>query len=49
MNAFNNTKTNEELDKLFDKIANKLAALKKLVKIMSIDNEKKRINNVIKC
>ena len=48
VNTFNNTKTNEELDKLFDKIANKLGVLKKLVKIVSGDTEKKIINNVIK-
>ena len=48
VNAFNNTKTNEQLDKLFDKIANKLTTLRKLVKIVSNITEKKRINNVIK-
>ena len=46
--AFNNTKTDEERDELFDKIVNKLSALKKLVKIVSSETEKKRINNVIK-
>ena len=30
VDAFNNTKTNKELDKLFDEITNKLSALKKL-------------------
>ena len=48
MLAFNNTKTDEERDELFDKIVNKLSALKKLVKIVSSETEKKRINNVIK-
>ena len=46
MNAFNNTKTNEELDELFDNIDKKLAAFKKLVKIVSNITTKK-INNVI--
>ena len=45
MNAFNNTKTNKDLNKLFHKIANKLGALKMLLKIVSNDTEKK---NVIK-
>ena len=48
MVAFNNIKTDEELDELFDKIVNKLSTLKKLVKIVSNETEKKRINNVIK-
>ena len=48
MLAFNNTKTDEERDELFDKIVNKLSTLKKLVKIVSNKTEKKRINNVIK-
>ena len=39
--AFNNTKTNKERDELFDKINNKLGALKKLVKIVSDTTEKK--------
>ena len=30
VDAFNNTKANKELDKLFDEITNKLSALKKL-------------------
>ena len=34
VDGFNNTKTNEELYELFDKIANKLTTLKKLVKIV---------------
>ena len=46
--AFNNTKTDEERDELFDKIVNKLSALNKLLKIVSNETEKKRINNVIK-
>ena len=48
MVALNNIKTDEELDELFDKIVNKLSTLKKLVKIVSNETEKKRINNVIK-
>ena len=48
MVAFNNIKTDEELDELFDKIVNKLSTLKKLLKIVSNKTEKKRINNVIK-
>ena len=46
--AFNNTKTDEERDELFDKIVNKLSTLKKLVKIVSSETERRRINNVIK-
>ena len=46
--AFNNTKTDEERDELFDKIVNKLSALNKLLKIVSNETEKKRIDNVIK-
>ena len=46
--AFNNTKTDEELDKLFNKIDNKLNLLKKLINTVSDITEKKRINNVIK-
>ena len=45
--AFNNTKTDEERDELFDKIV-KLSTLKKLVKMVSSETERKRINNVIK-
>ena len=48
MGAFNNIKTDEELDKLFDKIVNKSSTLKELVKIASNKTEKKRINKVIK-
>ena len=48
VDAFNNTKTNKELDKLFDEITNKLSALKKLVSTVSNTTEKKRINNLIK-
>ena len=39
--AFNNTKTDEEHDELFDKIVNKLSSLKKLLKIVSSETEKK--------
>ena len=46
VDVFNNTKTNEELDKLFNNIDKKLTTLKKLVKIVSDLTEKKRINNV---
>ena len=46
--AFNNIKTDDEFDELFEKIDNKLSTLKKLVKIVSNKIEKKRINNVIK-
>ena len=46
--AFNNTKTDEERDELFDKIVNKLSTLKKLVKIVSSETERRRINNVVK-
>ena len=48
MDALDNTKTDEELDELFDKITNKLAVLKKLINTMSDIAEKKRIDNVIK-
>ena len=41
MLAFNNTKTDEERDELFDKIVNKLNTFKKLVKIVSSESEKK--------
>ena len=41
MDAFNNTKTNKELDKFFDRIVSKLGTLKQLAKIVSNDNEKK--------
>ena len=46
--AFNNIKTDEEFDELFDKIDNKLSILKNLVKIVSNKTERKMINNVIK-
>ena len=46
VDVFNDTKTNEELDKLFNNIDKKLTTLKKLVKIVSDLTEKKRINNV---
>ena len=39
--AFNNTKTDEECDELFDKIVNKFSTLKKFVKIVSSETEKK--------
>ena len=39
--AFNNTKTDEERDELFDKIVNKLNTFKKLVQIVSSESEKK--------
>ena len=42
--AFNNTKTNKERDELFDKINNKLGALKKLVKIVSDTTTEKKKN-----
>ena len=48
MDALDNTKTDEELDELFDKITNKLAVLKKLINTVSDIAEKKRIDNVIK-
>ena len=48
MDAFNNTKTSEELDELFNKISDKSSTLKKLVKIVPNITEKKRIDNVIK-
>ena len=41
VDAFNNTKTNKELDKFFDRIASKLGTLKQLAKIVSNDSEKK--------
>ena len=48
MDAFNNTKTSEELDELFNKISNKSSTLKKLVKIVPNITEKKRVDNMIK-
>ena len=48
MVAFNNIKTDEELDKFFDKIDNRLTLLKKLINTVSDITEKKIINNVIK-
>ena len=48
MDALDNTKTDEELDELFDKITNKLAVLKTLINTVSDIAEKKRIDNVIK-
>ena len=46
--AFNDTKTDEEHDELFDKIVNKLTLLKKLINTVSDITEKKRIYNLIK-
>ena len=40
--AFNNIKTDEEFDELFEKTDNKFSALKKLVKIVSNKIEKKK-------
>ena len=48
VDAFNNTKTNKQQNRLFDKISNELTTLKKLVNIVSNTTEKRRINNVIK-
>ena len=48
MVVFKNTKTDEELDELFDKIVNRLTILKDLINTVSDITEKKRINNVIK-
>ena len=45
--AFKNTKTDNELDELFDKIVNRLKIFKKLIDTMSNITEKKRINNVM--
>ena len=45
--AFNNTKTNEERDKLFDKTKNKLNIFKKLNITVSDVTERKGTNNVI--
>ena len=45
--AFKNTKTDKELDELFDKIVNRLKIFKKLIDTMSNITEKKRINNVM--
>ena len=39
--AFNNIKTDEELDKFFDKIDNSLTLLKKLINTVSDITEKK--------
>ena len=46
VDAFNNTKTDKELNELFDMISNKSGTLKKSIKIVSNITEKKR-NNVI--
>ena len=45
--AFKNTKTDKELDELFDKIVNRLKIFKKLIDTVSNITEKKRINNVM--
>ena len=41
MAAFNNTKTDKELDELLDKIVNKLNILEKLINAVSDITEKK--------
>ena len=48
VNAFNNTKNDEECNELYDRIVKKLALLKKLVNTVSNIAEKERINNVVK-
>ena len=48
VDVFNNTKTNKQQNRLFDKINNELTTMKKLVNIVSNTTEKRRINNVIK-
>ena len=48
MVVFKNTKTDEELDELFNNIVNRLNIFKKLINTVSDITEKKRINNVIK-
>ena len=45
--AFKNTKTDKELDELFDKIVNRLKIFKKLIDTVPNITEKKRINNVM--
>ena len=45
--AFDNTKTDEEFDELFDNMIKMLNTLTKLVKIVSNKTEEERINNVI--
>ena len=45
--AFDNTKTDEEFDELFDNMVKMLNTLTKLVKIVSNKTEEERINNAI--
>ena len=47
VDAFNDTKTDEESDELYDRIVKMLALLKNLVNAVSNIDEKERINNVI--
>ena len=47
VDAFNDTKTDEESDELYDRIVKMLALLKNLVNTVSNIDEKERINNVI--
>ena len=47
VDAFNDTKTDEESDELYDGIVKMLALLKNLVNTVSNIDEKERINNVI--
>ena len=47
MDAFNDTKTDEESDELYDGIVKMLALLKNLVNTVSNIDERERINNVI--
>ena len=46
--AFDNTKTGEKFDELFDNMVKMLNTLTNLVRIVSNKTEKERINNVIK-
>ena len=48
VNAFNDTKNDEECDELYDRIVKKLALLKKLVNTVSNIAEKERTNYVVK-
>ena len=47
VDAFNDTKTDEESDELYDGIVKMLALLKNLVNTVSNIDERERINNVI--
>ena len=47
VDAFNDTKTDEESDELYDRIVKMLALLKNLVNTVSNIDERERINNVI--